>query len=420
MKTACDLNVWTPSSTGRNRPVMVFMHGGGYTGGSGNDLLSYDGENLARNHDVVVITHNHRLNIFGFLNLAEYGDRYASSANVGMLDNVAVLEWVRDNISNFGGDPNKVMIFGQSGGGGKVSHLMVMPGAAGLFHRVGVESGSTLKSGSSENSARIAAAVLQELNLSKDQVEKIHAVPASALAVAQSAALRRLGGQSAGLRGWSPIVDGKIIPAHPFDPEAPAISAKVPMLIGTCLNEMVNGVDNPEVERFTESDLQKRVADQYQGKAPEIIAAYRREHPDETPFGLWAAIAAGQMRQNAITQAERKAVQGGAPAYQYVYAWRTPVLDGRPGTFHSSEIAFVFDNADLCTRYSGGGSDALSLSGRMGGTWAAFARDGKPSHSRMPEWPAFTPDKRATMILDNQCTIRYNFEAEGLRLLNRG
>ena len=144
------LNVWTPagSSAGRNLPVMVYMHGGGYTGGSGNDLLSYDGENLARNHDVVVVTHNHRLNVFGFLNLAEYSDRYASSANVGMLDNVAVLEWIRDNISNFGGDPNKVMIFGQSGGGGKVSHLMVMPAAAGLFHRVGVQSGSTLRSGS--------------------------------------------------------------------------------------------------------------------------------------------------------------------------------------------------------------------------------------------------------------------------------
>lgn len=412
------LNVWTPSGGGRNRPVMVFMHGGGYTGGSGNDLLSYDGENLARNHDVVVITHNHRLNIFGYLNLAEYGDRYASSGNVGMLDNIAVLEWVRDNISNFGGDPNRVMIFGQSGGGGKVSHLMVMPGAAGLFHRAGVESGSTLKSASPENSARIAAAVLQELNLRKDQLDKIHSVPASALAVAQSAALRRLGGPSAGLRGWSPFVDGKIIPAHPFDPSAPPISAKVPMLIGTCLNEMVNGVDNPEVEKFTETDLQKRVADRYQGRASEIIAAYRREHPEETPFGLWAAIAAGQMRQNAMTQAERKAVQGGAPAYEYVYAWRTPVLDGRPGTFHSSEIAFVFDNADLCTRYSGGGADALSLSGRIGGAWAAFARDGKPSHNRIPEWPAFTPDKRPTMILDNQCTVRYNFEAEGLRLLN--
>jgi para-nitrobenzyl esterase len=409
------LNVWTPGgpSAGRNRPVMVYMHGGGYTGGSGNDLLSYDGENLARNHDVVVVTHNHRLNVFGFLNLAEYSDRYESSANVGMLDNVAVLEWVRDNISGFGGDPNKVMIFGQSGGGGKVSHLMVMPAAAGLFHRVGVQSGSTLKSGSAENSARIAAAVLQELNLSRDQIDKIHSVPASALVVAQSAALHRL----ATIRGCSPIVDGKIIPADPFDPAAPAISAKVPMLIGTCLNEMVNGVDNPDAERFTEDDLGKRVTDRYHEKAPDIIAAYRREHPDETPFRLWAAIAAGPMRQNAMTQAERKAVQGTAAAYEYVYAWRTPVLDGRPGTFHSSEIAFVFDNADLCTRYSGGGPDALSLSSRIGGAWASFARDGKPSHSGIPEWPAFTPEKRATMILDNQFAVRDNFEAEGLRLL---
>jgi para-nitrobenzyl esterase len=219
------------------KAVMVFMHGGGYSGGSGNDLLSYDGENLARNHDVVVVTHNHRLNVFGFLNLAEFGgERYACSGNAGMLDNVAVLEWVQDNIANFGGDPGKVLIYGQSGGGGKVSTLMAMPAAAGLFHRVGVESGSTLRSGSRENSTELGSAVLAELNLTKLQLDKLHTVPASLLVTAQAAALRRVAGPGpfgAPGRGWSPVMDGKIIPAHPFDPAAPAISATVPMLIGT-------------------------------------------------------------------------------------------------------------------------------------------------------------------------------------------
>jgi para-nitrobenzyl esterase len=173
------LNVWTPAaaSSGRKRPVMVFMHGGGFTGGSGNDLLCYDGENLARHHDIVVVTHNHRLNLFGYLNLvAVGGDRYADSGNVGMLDIVAVLQWVRDNISNFGGDATNVLIFGQSGGGGKVTMLMAMPAAKGLFHRAVVESGSMLRAGSLDNAARVAAAVLEELGISRSNIEKLHSL----------------------------------------------------------------------------------------------------------------------------------------------------------------------------------------------------------------------------------------------------
>jgi para-nitrobenzyl esterase len=329
-----------------------------------------------------------------------------------------VLEWVRDNIANFGGDPSKVLIYGQSGGGGKVSTLMAMPAAAGLFHRVAVQSGSTLRSGSRENSTELASAVLAELNLTKSQIDKLHTVPASTLVTAQAAALRRVAGGPG--RGWSPVMDGKIVPVHPFDPAAPAISSKVPMLIGTCLNEMVNGVDNQERDTFSESDLKKRVTERYATKADDIIAAYRREYPKESAFGIWAAIAAANMRQNAATQAERKAAQGGAPAYQYLYAWRTPVLDGRPGTFHSSEIAFVFDNADLCPRYSGGGPEAMALSHKMGAAWAGFAKDGNPGHREVPEWPAYTSDRRATMVFDNQCRIKNDPEGEGLRLIRQG
>jgi len=418
------LNVWSPgpSTSGRKRAVMVFMHGGGYTGGSGNDLLSYDGENLARNHDVVVVTHNHRLNVFGFLNLAEIGgERFASSGNVGMLDNVAVLQWVRDNIANFGGDPGNVMIYGQSGGGGKVSHLMVMPSAKGLFHRAVVESGATLKTGSPDETAKVAAALLQELNISRDQFEKLQTIPAATLVTAQAAAIRRVNAnRTAGSNvNWGPILDGKVIPAHQFDPAAPAISRDVPLLIGTCLNEFVNGVDKPEVDTLTNQELAKRVAQRYGDQAQNIISAYRREYPKESPFGLWAAISAATVRQNTATQAERKAQQGGAPAYQYIYAWRTPVLDGRPGTFHSSEIAFAFDNADLCPRYSGGGPEALKLSSAMGEAWANFARTGKPGHRGLPDWPAYTIEKRATMIFNNPCAVKNDPEGECLRLVRQ-
>ena len=410
------VNVWSPGPQGK-RPVMVFMHGGGYTGGSGNDLLSYDGENLARLHDVVVVTHNHRLNVFGFLNLAEIGgERFAASGNVGMLDNVAVLEWVRANIANFGGDPGNVMIYGQSGGGGKVSHLMVMPSAKGLFHRAAVESGATLRTGDPNEAAKITAALLEELNIPSDQFEKLQTVSAATLVAAQSKALKRAMGGRRG-SGWGPVLDGRIIPAHPFDPAAPAVSRDVPLLIGTCLNEFVNGVDNPEVTTLSNDELSKRVSQKHGEQAQSIVAAYRHEYPKESPFGIWAAISAAAPRQNAITQAERKAARGGAPVYQYIYAWRTPVLDNRPGTFHSSEIAFVFDNAELCLRYSGGGSEALKLSSLMGGAWASFARTGHPGHSKLPAWPAYTAEKRSTMIFNTPCAVKNDPEGECLRLL---
>ena len=387
--------------------------GDGYTGGSGNDLLCYDGENLARHHDVVVVTHNHRLNVFGYLNLAEFGgERYAASGNVGMLDNVAVLEWVRDNIASFGGDPENVLIFGQSGGGGKVSHLMAMPSAAGLFHRVAVQSGATLRTGSTDKSNQLAAALLVELGFSKSQIDKLHSIPASALLAAQGAAVNRLKGVT-----WGPVLDGKIIPTHPFDPSAPAISARIPLLIGNCQNEFVNGCDNPEVATLTESDLKKRVGEAHGTSADNIIEAYRREYPQESPFGIWAAISASTPHRNSIIQAERKAAQGAAPAYHYRYAWRTPMLDNTPGTFHSSEITFALDNADLCTQYSGGGQEALGLSSKMGEAWASFARSGRPGHKDLPEWPAYNSESRATMVFNNQCSIKNDIEGAGLRLM---
>ena len=342
-----------------------------------------------------------------------------------MLDIVAVLEWVRDNIANFGGDPGNVMIYGQSGGGRKVCTLMAMPAAKGLFHKAAVQSGSDLRSGSAEDASRQAAAVIEELGLSKLQLEKIHSLPVSTLLAVQASALRRLGSAAprndgrTRMNGWGPIMDGKLIPAHPFDPAAPAISAHVPMMVGTCLNEGVNGCDNPDRDTLTNDELMKRATQRFAGRAGDIVAAYRREYPKESPFGLWAAISAADWRQEAITLTERKAAQRAAPVYQWVYEWRTPALDGKPGTYHSSEIAFVFDNADLCTHYSGGAPEALSLSSKMGEAWASFARTGKPGHRAMPEWPAYTLEKRVTMVLDNPCRTKSDMEGEGLRLIRQ-
>lgn len=415
------VNVWTPglSHSTRKRPVMVYMHGGGFSGGNGHDLLAYDGENLAHRNDVVVVTHNHRLNVFGYLNLADAGgESFADSGNAGMLDIVAVLEWVRDNISNFGGDAGNVTIFGQSGGGGKVSSLLAMPEAQGLFHKAVVQSGPFLRFALPEESGRLGAAVLAELGLARAQIAQIHDVPIDRLISASQAAMRALTPSAGGRRvGWGPTMDGKILPSHPFDPVATAISARVPLLIGTNLNEMVSGVDNPEVDTLTLEQLRERLGQRWGARGPDILEAYRREYPQAPPFGLWAAISASSMRQNTTTQAERKAALAGAPVYHYIFSWRTPVLDGRPGTFHACEIAFVFDNADRCVRQTGGGPAALALSTNVSRAWVSFARHGNPNHTGLPNWPAYDAERRATLFLDNPSFVKNNPEGEGLHLI---
>jgi len=419
------VNLWTPEINGSGRrPVLVYMHGGGFSGGCSQDLLSYEGENLARNHDVVVVNHNHRLNVYGYLNLAGLGgEKYAQSANVGMLDLVAVLEWIRDNIANFGGDPGNVLIFGQSGGGGKVAALMAMPRAKGLFHRGVIESGPYLRMSPPETSAKLAAAVLDELGLAKGQLDQLQAIPVGRLSAAAGAALRKLAapGGSPLLRdfnaiAWEPTVDGTILVDHPFEPAALAVSADIPLITGTNFHEFVNGVDNPLVASLTDAELTRRVGEAYGDKGPSLIAAYRREYPEASPFNLYASIAVAPVRQAAFTQAARKAALGAAPAYSYVYAWRTPMLDDRPGVFHSSEVSFVMDNAELCDQYSGRTPEALALAKQMSSAWVSFARTGNPNHAGLPHWPAFTAEGNETMVFNTECAARKNFEAEGRRL----
>ncbi|HMB29051.1 MAG TPA: carboxylesterase family protein, partial [Blastocatellia bacterium] len=411
------VNVWTPGiNDNKKRPVMVWLHGGGFQAGSGQELPSYDGESLSRRGDVVVVSVNHRLGVLGYLNLAEIGGaKYASAANVGNLDLVAALEWARDNIANFGGDPGNVMIFGQSGGGGKVSSLLAMPSAKGLFHKAAVQSGSGLRMVQPQTSAKLAAAVLAELGLSASQLDQLHTLPAQRLIDAGVAAMRKVapaGGPArvynrrADRTGWGPTVDGQILPQHPFDPAAPAISANVPMLIGTTLNEFTSGINNPNVDAMTEAELAERVKAMYGERSTQIIAAYRKANPKSKPFDLLSFISTVSTRQNAVLQAELKAAQNAAPAYLYLFTWQTPVLDSRPRAFHCSELAFVFDNVDRCVNMTGGGADARALAARVSEAWIAFARKGDPNHPGLPKWPAFTADKGGTMIFDNKCEVK--------------
>jgi para-nitrobenzyl esterase len=419
------LNLWTQEINGSHkRPVMVYMHGGGFSAGSGHDLLSYDGESLARNHDVVVVTHNHRLNVYGYLNLANLGGgEYASSANVGMLDLVAVLEWVRDNVATFGGDPGSVTIFGQSGGGGKVVALMAMPAAKGLFHRAIVQSGPFLKSLSPDYSGRLAELVVAELSLSKSRVGELQQIPVDRLSGAAAEAMKKMPRPKSSFRrvygeyDWGPTVDGLILPRHPFDPEAPQISADVPLLTGTNLHEGVSGLDRPEADAMRVEEFNRLVKEEFGDGSQKIIDAYRRDYPKATPFDLYAIIAAASFRRPAFEHAIRKAALGSAPAYSYIYSWRTPVLDNRPGSFHACEIAFAFDNAEICDHYSGGTPEAFVLSKQISTAWVSFARTGNPNHDGLPHWPTYTAEHRATMYFDTPCEVRNDPEGEGLRLM---
>jgi para-nitrobenzyl esterase len=421
------VNVWTPEINGSHkRPVMVYMHGGGFSGGCDHDLLSYEGDSLARNHDVVVVNHNHRLNVYGYLNLeAIGGDEFASSANLGMLDIVAVLEWVRTHIASFGGDPGNVTIFGQSGGGGKVATLMAMPSAKGLFHRAIIQSGPFLRALSPDYSQHVAELLLDELGLSRSQVRELQRLPVDRISGAAVEAMKKMPKPQAvrpnsfGETGWGPTVDGRVLPYHPFDPGAPAISADVPLITGTNLNESVSGLDHPNANAMTAEEMSRKVHEEFGNDSEAIISAYRQDYPNANPFGLYAAIFTSRWRIPAFAQAARKAALGGAPAYAYVYSWRTPALDDRPGTFHAAEISFAFDNAEICDHYSAGDPAAYVLSRQMGAAWASFARTGNPNHSGMPHWPAYTVDERATMYFNALCEVRRNPEGKGLKIISQ-
>lgn len=418
------INVWTPAvNDGRRRPVLAWIHGGGFVSGSSQELRPYDGERLARVHDVVLVSMNHRLNVFGFLDLSQIGgDKYASSANVGMLDLVQSLQWVRDNIANFGGDPGNVTIFGQSGGGRKVSTLLGMPTAKGLFHRAAVFSGSHLRQILPEASTRLASGVLDVLGISKTDLARIHQIPTDQLLNAGLEAQRRTtqgATPTSPALAWGPVVDGRLIPAHTFDPTPSPLAVDVPMLIGNTYAEFGGGANNPDAHQMTIAQVRERLTPTLGAKAGEIIEAYQRTFPNAKPFEINAVIVGTQAyRINAVMQAERKAAQKGAPVYMYWFGWKTPVLDGRPLAYHCQDLAFWFDNIDLAAQATGGGDDARALASKMSGALVAFAKGGDPNHAGLPKWPAFNEPTRATMVFENDhVTVKNDPDGAARRLL---
>jgi para-nitrobenzyl esterase len=397
------LNVWTSGLGGAGkRPVMVYVHGGGYVTGSGGFIL-YDGANLARKHDVVVITLNHRLNVFGYLYLAELGgEKYANASNVGMLDLVLALEWVRDNISAFGGDPGNVTLFGQSGGAGKISALLAMPAAKGLFHRAIVESGSAVKGKSRAEATAWAEQFLQRLGLKPGQLDELQKMSAEQLVAAMAS------GGANPLLGLGPVVDGRTLPANPFDPAAPQISSSVPLLTGTVETE-VTFFKNQELDPIDDATLRTRVKQILRlgdAEADRLIAAYHAGLPGISNIDVELILASDMMfREGVLAQAELKAQQAAAPVYMYYFTWRSPVREGKLKAFHTLELPFVFDNVDLDEAMTGTGHERYLLAERMSNAWVAFARSGNPNHKGLPKWPAFNNTQRATMIFNNECKV---------------
>ena len=417
------LNVWTPALDSRKRPVMVWLHGGGYSAGSGQELPSYDGTSLAFAEDVVVVSINHRLNVLGFLDLSAYGETYAKSANAGLLDIVASLKWVRDNIAAFGGDPSNVTIFGQSGGGGKVTTLLATPCAKGLFHKAIVQSGSMLRTMESKYSRKIGIATVRNLGLDASSIDKISEVPYGELlaagekAIAQVKAEADRDGVASFIFGWAPTVDGAVLPSQPFDPQAPAISAEIPMIIGTTRHEFSMTTYVPALRNAGREEVIGILKGRYGEGTERFLELFAKAYPGSKPADMIDADFV--FRPGAIEQALRKSLQGAAPVYMYMFNWESPVLDGILRSTHCMEIPFVFNNADRHASMTGGGAQAMELASKMSHCWAEFARCGKPSAEGLPEWEPFEAEKRAVMFFDNTCKMSYSHDKELMDFIRR-
>ena len=399
------LNVWTPgASSQRKRPIMVWLHGGGYSTGSAG-FVCYDGANLARKHDVVVVGVNHRLNVFGYMYLAELGgEKYAEFSNLGMLDIIAALEWVRDNISGSGGDPGNVTLFGQSGGGGKVSTLMAMPSAQGLFHRAIVESASAIKGVSRSDATASAEKLLAKLGVNAGDIDRAQHLPVDQLL----AAIGEGGPAGNQALRLAPVVDGRTLPKDPFDPVAPEMSSNIPLLIGSVETE-VTFFPGQQLDPIDDATLRAKVKETVHAddaKADRLIAAYRKGRPGISDTDLYLILASdATFRRGVLAEAERKAAAMKAPVYMYYFTWRSPVHEGKLRSFHTLEIPFVFENVDLAKSMTGSGEDRYALADKISSAWVSFARSGSPNHKGLPNWPAFNNTQRATMILNNECKV---------------
>ena len=416
------LNVWTPGLTGK-RPVLVYFHGGGFSFGSSYELPSHEGAQMARHHDVVQVSVNHRLNILGFFDLTEVGGpAYADSVNCSMMDLVASLKWVHENIANFGGDPDRVMIYGQSGGGSKVTTLLSMPSAVGLIHRASIQSGGGGNPPNAEQSRELSRQVMKELGLGPNDLASLQKMEWAKLNAAANAAAAKVNGPGGGRGGPAtpgapprvgsgPTVDGRIITIRSFNDAIAETAKNIPILIGSVSEE-----SNSMASRPTEAQWLATVSRTYgEAKATALIAAMKKAHPEKSIRTLSYGVGGINNRNNVTRMATLKANQKGAPVYAYYFTWQSPMLEDA-GAWHTAELAFCFDNTKRCEQGTGNTPEAQALATKMANAWANFARTGNPSQPGLT-WTPFDPDRRQTMVFDNKCAMVNDPEAEVRKIL---
>ena len=394
------LNVWTRKLGPQKKPVMVWLHGGGFAYGSAGWPM-YDGANLSDEGDVVVVSINHRLNIFGYLHLPQV----PGSGNAGMLDIVAALEWVRDNIALFGGDPGNVTIFGESGGGAKVSYLLAMPRAKGLFHKAVIQSGPGVRAVPADRAAALTADLYAAVGVTPGDIAGLRAVPAEALIKAAYAAEARQPGAGFDRSGFSPVVDGDILPAQPWEPGAPATAREVPVMIGINKDEMTLFMASaPWFGRMDEAGLAAMAAGIFGPKAPAVLEALKKDFPNDSPtYRATHLVTYGRMFAGSVQIAERKAAQGGAKAWMYLLEWQTPVGPFRAP--HTLEIPLVFSNVVNSRILVGPGAEPEIMAKQMSAAWVAFARTGDPNTPLLPKWPAYDAARRPVMVFNLESRV---------------
>ena len=421
------INVFTPAvNDGQKRPVMFWIHGGGFTNGNGIEQDGYNGENFARFGNVVFCSLNHRLGPLGFTNLAGVGgEKFSASGNVGMLDIVAALEWVRDNIANFGGDPGNVTIMGQSGGGAKVTTLTAMPSAKGLFHKAVVLSGAGTRSGDKEYSEKLGSYVLKEAGLKPAQIGKLQEMPWKDYLAIATKAQQKLSAETAGTasglrRGFNPVVEGAILPQHPYYPDAAPTAAQIPMIISSTFNEQSPSWNDAALENATLDEVVEKVKQRagfgagFGDKAKEVVDAYARAFPGKKPVEIWSLVSSN--RQGVVALADAKSKQP-APVFVDWFGWQPPLFDNRMRAFHCLDICFWFHNTDLMVSHTGGGARPRKLSVKMAGYLLQFMKTGDPNGNGLLSWPKYTSANGETMILDDVCEVKNDPDREARKAL---
>ncbi len=412
------LNVWSAeTSPEAKKPVMVWLHGGGFSTGSAIEMPCHDGHNLCENGDVVVVSINHRLNCLGFLDLSAYGVQYAYTGNLGMLDIITALEWVRDNIAQFGGDPNNVTLFGQSGGGRKILTLMQMPAAKGLFHKVICESCGV--SGVPQLDSKMTARyTFAQLGLADGDVEALKTVPYEQLLAAATAAQTQAGQELGRTIGWYPVYDGKLLPANAWK-NGGDVSAEIPMIIGNVFAEvttnafsLVMGGDGAK-NSWDEATVEQKLAEKFGDKKDAVVAAFRKAYPNKPIVDALFVTLDGYRAEELEVLAVRGAsyAAGGAPTYNYIFTYEFPTLGGLL-PWHCSEVPFVFGNVELHAQGNGATDEGLALSEKMLGAWTTFAHTGDPNHRGMTNWPAYTADQGACLLLEPGMYVGYHHDRE--------